>query len=128
MSDREIVVRTVEGGGYRNSVSAGPHRLESDGGADIGGKDAAPQPFDLLLGALGACTNMTVTMYAARKGWALRGVEVRLTRDPEKGIRRTIRFDGDLDAEQRKRLLEVADKCPVHKALVAGVPVSTEPA
>ena len=126
--DREVVVRTVEGGPYLNEAAAGPHRWTADGGPDIGGGDAAPAPFDMLLGALGACTNMTVKMYAARKGWALRSVEVRMARDPEKGIRRTIRFDGDLDAEKRKRLLEVADKCPVHKALVGGVPVATEPA
>ena len=126
--DREVVVRTVPGGPYRNEVVAGPHRWTADGGTDIGGGDASPGPFDMLLGALGACTTMTVTMYAARKGWPLRGVEVRMTRDPEKGIRRTIRFEGDLDGEQRKRLLEVADKCPVHKALVGGTPVATEPA
>ena len=126
--EREVVVRTVEGGPYRNEAAAGAHRWPADGGTDIGGGDAAPAPFDLLLSALGACTNMTVRMYADRKGWALRGIEVRMTRDPQTGIRRTIRFDGDLDADQRKRLLEVADKCPVHKALVAGIPVVTEPA
>ena len=126
--DREVVVRTVEGGPYRNEVAAGPHRWQADGGPDIGGGDAAPSPFDLLLGALGACTTMTVRMYAARKGWDLRGVEVRMTRDPEKGIRRVIRLEGGLDPDQRKRLLEVADKCPVHRTLVAGVPVATEPA
>jgi putative redox protein len=126
--EREVVVRTVAGGTYRNEISAGPHRWTADGGTDIGGDDAAPAPFDLLLAALGACTTMTVTMYAGRKGWDLRSVEVRLTRDPGKGIRRVIRFEGSLDAEQRKRLLEVADKCPVHKALVGGTPVATEPA
>ena len=126
--EREVVVRTVDGGGYRNEIAAGPHRITADGGADIGGEDSAPAPFDLLLGALGACTTMTVRMYALRKGWDLRSVEVRLSRDPEKGIRRTIRFEGALDGEQRKRLLEVADKCPVHKALVGGVPLATEPA
>ena len=126
--EREVVVRTVEGGAFLNEVSAGPHRWTADGGTDIGGADAGPAPSDLLLGALGACTTMTVKMYAVRKGWALRGMEVRLTRDPEKGIRRVIRLDGDLDADQRKRLLEVADKCPVHKTLVAGIPVVTEPA
>jgi putative redox protein len=120
--EREVVVRGVDGGALRNEISVGPHRLASENG------DAEPRPFELLLGALGACTSMTVKSYADRKGWPVTGLEIRLTRDPEKGIRRTIRIDGDLDAEQRKRLLEIADRCPVHRALVGGVPVHTEPA
>jgi len=120
--EREVVVRTVEGQGLRHEVSVGPHRVA----ADV--TEGAPRPFELLLGALGACTSMTVKSYADRKGWPVKAIEVRLTRDPEKGIRRTIRIEGNLDAEQRKRLLEIADRCPVHKALVGGVPVLTEPA
>jgi putative redox protein len=87
----------------------------------------------MLLGALGACTSMTMRMYAGRKGWALRSVEVTLERrkvEGEKGARdevlRGIRMEGDLDAEQRRRLLEIADRCPVHRALSEGTRVVTE--
>jgi putative redox protein len=131
--EREVVVRTVEGGGpFADSIAVGPHRLSADEPAGAGGGDAGPAPFELLMAALGACTSMTLRGYAARKGWVLRSVEVRLTRvrgepgaKPENEIRRTLRMEGDLDGDQRKRLLEIAEKCPVHRALTAGTPVKS---
>lgn len=129
----EVVVRTVEGGGpFRNEVSIRGHRLAADEPAAGGGGDAGPAPFELLMAALGACTSMTLRGYSARKGWVLRAVEVRIARvrgepgaKPENEIRRTLRIEGDLDGDQRKRLLEIAEKCPVHRALTAGTPVKT---
>ena len=128
-----VVVRTAEGGRYLHEVEAGGHRLTADEPAEAGGTGRGPTPFEMLLGALGACTSMTMRMYAERKGWALRSVEVTLERrkvEGEKGARdevlRGIRMEGDLDAEQRRRLLEIADRCPVHRALSEGTRVVTE--
>jgi putative redox protein len=126
--ERRVVVRTAGPSGLRHEVEVGSHRLAADAPASEGGGDAGPAPFEYLLAALGACTSMTMRMYAGRKGWDLRGVEVSLERvrlDPGPGpgneIRMSIVLEGDLDADQRKRLLEIADRCPVHRALVHGV-------
>jgi len=131
--DPEVVVRTAaDGGPFRNEVSVRGHRLTADEPAESGGGDAGPAPFELLMAALGACTSMTVRGYAARKGWDVRAVEVRLTRvklearpGPENEVRRVLRLEGDLDEAKRRRLLEIAEKCPVHRALTAGTPVKT---
>ncbi len=89
-----------------------------------GGGNQGPSPTQLLLSSLGACTAMTVRIYAARKGWQLTGVEVQLEFNPEgsaagdaNDIRRTITLRGNLSPEQRERLLDVANKCPIHKVL-----------
>jgi len=128
----EVVVR---GGpsGFAQEIAAGPHRLVADEPPDVpGGTDTGPTPYDLLLGGLGACTSMTLRMYADRKKWPLTGVETRLrhsrihAKDCEEcestsgridRIERTITLEGDLDDEQRARLLEIADRCPVHRTL-----------
>ena len=102
----------------------------------MGGLDSGPGPYDLLLAALGACTSMTVRLYADRKQWSLKRVMVRLKHgriyatdcadcETKEGmidhIDRTITFEGELDAEQRQRLMEIADKCPVHRTLTSEV-------
>ena len=137
---RTVVVRTVAGGKFANEVSVGGHRFPADEGEDVGGSDRGAAPFELVMAGLGACTSMTLRMYADRKGWDLQGVEVTLTRTQREGgapgdstpgagqeneIRREIRLAGDLDADQRKRLVEIAAKCPVHKALAGGVAITT---
>lgn len=126
--ERAVVVRTEEGGRLRNRVAVGGHEVVSDAGSGSGGGDAGPTPFELLLGALGSCTAMTLRMYAARKSWDLRAVEVVLAHEPveaETGpkfrVRRIVRLTGSLDADQRARLGEIADRCPVHRALTGGV-------
>ncbi len=126
-----VVVRTAGEGRLTNEVLVGGHRLWADEPAVAGGADRGPSPFEYLMAGLGACTSMTLRMYAARKGWDLRAVEVTLERVPLEGegpgneVRRAIRLEGDLDADQRKRLLEIAGKCPVHRALTEGVRVVT---
>lgn len=134
-----VIVRS--GPGLLQHIQAGPHTLIADEPVSAGGTDAGPDPYALLLAALGACTSMTVRMYASRKGWGLREVEVELDigrvyaedcthcEEPRAmidRIRRRITFVGDLDAGQRVRLAEIAKKCPVHKSLAAGLRIEDE--
>ncbi|HXE89358.1 MAG TPA: OsmC family protein [Terriglobales bacterium] len=136
---REVV---VEGGGEgpKQEIRIGPHRLVSDEPASAGGADRGPTPYDLLLAALGACTAMTVSLYARRKAWALESVRVRLrhlkihaadceeceTREGKiDRIERDVEFQGSLDPEQRARLLEIAEKCPVHRTLTSEISIKT---
>ena len=91
------------------------------------GKNTGPTPTDIVLMALGGCTAITVRMYAARKEWTIDRIAVRLRWAPEfTAIERMIEIDGPLDAEQRARLLAIAEKCPVHKILTGGVAVRTD--
>ncbi|MFD9903634.1 OsmC family protein [Streptomyces sp. NPDC059063] len=138
-----LVVVSENGiGPYGQRVRAGHHLLAADE-PEPAGADSGPSPYDLLLAALGACTSMTVRMYADRKGWPLEKVTVSLRnrRIHAAGcaacdggnrqvshITREIRLDGALDADQRRRLMEIAEKCPVHRTLTAGAVISTTPA
>ena len=134
-----VTVRS--GPGLLQHIEAGAHTLVADEPVAAGGTDAGPDPYTLLLAALGACTSMTLRLYAGRKGWALRDAMVQLEigrvyaedcahceepRAMVDGIRRRITLIGDLDAAQRVRLAEIARKCPVHKTLVAGLRVEDE--
>ena len=124
---RDVSVAS-DGTKFGQDITIGGHVLKADEAADKGGGDAGPGPHEMLLGALGACTSMTMRGYAERKGWALRRVHVALTGGPVDGkyaITRQITMEGDLDAEQRQRLLEIADKCPVHRTLTGEVTVQT---
>ena len=120
-----IVVVTENGKGrYQQAVSAGQHQLIADEPASMGGGDAGPAPFDFIMSGLGACTSMTLRMYAERKSLPLTGISVALSHDKievdgvmRDRISRDITLEGDLSEEQRQRLLEIANKCPVHRAL-----------
>jgi uncharacterized OsmC-like protein/alpha/beta superfamily hydrolase len=136
----EVRVAETGAGRFAQDVHIGRHRLRADEPESFGGNDAGPGPYDLLLASLGACTSMTLRMYAERKGLPLDRIEVRLTRDKihaedckdcetREGkldeIRREVRIEGELDAAQRSRLLEIADKCPVHRTLTSEIKIRT---
>ena len=112
---------------YRTEIAMGAHRLVADEPPALGGQAAGPAPYDLLLASLGACTAITLRMYADRKAWPLETVEVglRLTGGPDsRRIDRTLKIVG-LDAEQRTRLADIAERTPVTLTLKAGLPIDT---
>jgi putative redox protein len=127
MAERMITVTVEEtgAGAYTQSIKASAHDLSADEPVDVGGLDTGPSPYDLLLSALGACTSMTLRMYANQKKWELKRVTVKLTHKKEPDadnkktdiITRDITLEGNLDDAQRLRLLEIANKCPVHRTL-----------
>lgn len=113
---------------FAQQVHIGPHCLTVDEPLEVGGQNSGPTPYELLLSALGACTSMTVTMYAVRKGWPLEGVTVNLRHGKGQGAMKEGRIDiiereiilvGELSPEQRERLLDIAERCPVHKTLLS---------
>jgi putative redox protein len=113
---------------YAVSLLAGHHRLLSDEAAEMGGKDAGPAPHELLCAALGACTAITLRMYAQRKAWPVRAVrvDVRLAlQGMERSITRRLRLEGDLDEAQRARLVDIAERTPVTLTLKQGVSITT---
>lgn len=139
-TDQQVVVHTSKDG-YTSEILAGKHHLLADEPEDVGGQNLGPTPYDLLVSGLGACTSMTLRMYADRKEWPLTDVVVHLKHekrhaqdceDVEKKepkldhIDRYIELHGDLSDEQRARLMEIADKCPVHRTLHSQVVVNTE--
>ena len=134
-----VIVRS--GPGLMQEIQAGGHGLRADEPVAAGGTNAGPDPYALLLSALGACTSMTLRLYAAHKGWPLGEVVVELDiarayaedcahcEDPRAmvdQITRRITVSGALDPAQRTRLGEIAKKCPVHKTLMAGVRMQDE--
>jgi putative redox protein len=136
----EVIVAEAGTGKYEQTISAGRHRLRADEPVTAGGADNGPSPYDLLLAGLGACTSMTIRMYAAQKQWPLSGLSVKLTHakvhaedcadcDTKTGkidrIEREITIEGDLDAAQREKLLEIANKRPVHRTLHSEVWIPT---
>ena len=133
---------TVEGSrkSLAQDVRVGNHRLASDEPVPLGGGDTGPTPYELLLAALGACTSMTLHMYAQRKGWPLEQVKVTLHHDRVHAkdcadcetkvgkidhLSRHIHLEGPLDSEQRHRLLEIANKCPVHRTLSSEIRITS---
>ena len=140
MTATDVIVRG-DASGFAQEITVGPHRLTADEPIEVGGKDTGPSPYDLLLAALGSCTSMTVALYARTKKWPLESVTVNLRhskiyatdcRDCETKegkidrIEREIHLVGKLDPEQRKRLLEIADKCPVHRTLRSEIDIQTK--
>ena len=134
-----VVVRTGQGG-YRSEIEAAGHLMVADEPVSVGGSGDGPTPYDYLLAGLGACTGMTLRMYADRKGWPVEAVTVRLRHSrrhqadcvscesPTSRIdvlEREIAIVGALDDDQRKRLLQIADQCPVHRTLESGFRIET---
>ena len=139
MAQRTVVVEG-KASGLVQEVMAPPHNLLADEPAEAGGSDRGPTPYDLLLAALGACTSMTIAMYARRKGWPLESVRVTLRHDRVHAadcadcetkvgkidhIDRDVELYGTLDDAQRSRLLEIAEKCPVHRTLESEIKIAT---
>ena len=135
-----VLVRETHGGKFQQEILSGPHRLLADEPVKLGGLDSGPGPYDFLLAGLGACTSMTIRLYADFKKIPLENVSVRLTHDKIHAkdcencddkvakvdhIERAITLEGPLDAEQRKRLMEIADKCPVHQTLELKIDIHT---
>jgi putative redox protein len=113
---------------YAVALKAGHHRLTADERPDLGGQDAGPAPYELLCAALSACTAITLRMYAGRKGWPLTGahVDVRFARENDvERLDRTLRFEGDLDAAQRARLADIAERTPVTLTLKRSMAITT---
>jgi uncharacterized OsmC-like protein len=135
-----VIVRETRRGLFQQEIISGKHHLLADEPENAGGLDTGPGPYDLLLAALGACTSMTLRLYADRKQLPLTRTQVRLRHsriyakdcaecETKEGmidrIERVITFEGDLSAEQRTRLLEIADKCPVHRTLKSEIDIRT---
>jgi uncharacterized OsmC-like protein len=135
-----VIVRETRRGLFQQEIIAGRHRLTADEPVNVGGLDSGPGPYELLLAALGACTSMTLRLYADRKKLPLARTEVRLRHsriyaidcaecETKEGmldrIERIITLEGDLSAEDHKRLLEIADKCPVHRTLKSEIDIRT---
>ena len=145
LTEAEEVVVVGGASGFAQEIQARRHRLRADEPASFGGTDTGPSPYELLLASLGACTSMTLRLYADRKGWPLEGVRVRLahdrvhardcdlcTDDERSGggqidrIRRKVEVLGELAEDQRGRLLEIAEKCPVHRTLTGKIKIASE--
>jgi len=111
-------------------IKAGQHELLSDVATSLGGTDAGPSPHEILEAALGACTSMTLQMYAARKKWDLTScdTEVKFVREDKERVvlERIIHLRGNLDEMQRQRLFEIAEKCPIHEVLTRGAEVQSK--
>jgi putative redox protein len=132
----EVIITSV--GYLKNEVTAGKHRFFADEPIEAGGGDTGPDPYSLLLAALGACTSMTLQMYAKRKGWPLEKVEISLrhsqihaedcrrcaTKEGKLSrIERYVSLTGPLSDEQKARLLEIAERCPVHRTLTSEIEI-----
>jgi putative redox protein len=136
MTDNPTATVESADGTYAQRIKARSHDWAAGEPVGVGGTDSGPTPYELLLSALGACTSITLEMYAARKGWPLDKVHVTLehSREERAGendgkpvdmIDRIVRLEGALDDEQRAKLIEIAEKCPVHRTLTNQININT---
>ena len=138
-SPSNLIVRG-SAAGFAQQIEIGPHRLKGDEPAAFGGTDTGPSPYDFLLAALGTCTSMTISLYARRKGWPVEDVTVSLHHskihatdcaecETKVGridrIEREIQLAGALTNEQRAKLMEIANRCPVHQTLTSEINIRT---
>ena len=134
-----VIVRGTAAG-FAQEVEIGSHELHADEPVSYGGTDTGPSPYDLLLAALGSCTSMTIGLYARKRGWPLENITVSLRHskihaqdcddcETKEGkvdrIEREIHLDGSLTEEQRAKLMEIADRCPVHQTLTSEINIKT---
>lgn len=139
-TDQQVIAH-LGNKGYTTEIKAGQHRLVADEPESVGGNDFGPSPYQLVSSALGACTAITLRMYANRKNWPLDNIKVHLNHAKvynedcenceDKNVKidrfeRILELEGDLDNDQRNRLLEIANKCPVHRTLHQEVKVDTK--
>jgi uncharacterized OsmC-like protein len=139
MNEPDVVVRGAASG-FAQEIVIGPHRLTADEPIEVGGTETGPSPYDLLLAALGSCTSMTISLYARTKKWPLESVTIHLRHsrihaadcrecETKMGkidrIERKIHLIGSLEPEQHEKLLEIADKCPVHRTLKSEIDIQT---
>jgi putative redox protein len=140
MTDTHRVTVRGQADALAQEIVVGRHRLSADEPTSLGGTDTGPNPYDLLLAALGSCKSITVTMYARRKKWPLESVTVRLRHEKVHAndcesceskdvlldrIECDLEFSGSLTTEQRTRLLEIANRCPVHRTLTSEIDIRT---
>jgi putative redox protein len=136
MSENPTATVESSDGTYAQAIKARMHEWAAGEPVEIGGTDNGPTPYELLLSALGACTSITLEMYAARKGWPLDKVHVTLEHSKEERagendgkpvdmIDRLVRLEGALNDEQRAKLIEIAEKCPVHRTLTNQININT---
>lgn len=116
---------------YQTHITSGKHVIWADEPPENGGQDEGMEPFELLLASLGSCTAITVRMYADRKGWALERIQItlKLVQDTKKKVTRIhkrIDLTGALSDEERKRLVEIADRCPVHRLMTSPLELTSE--
>jgi len=127
----EVIIEETGQGDFQVEVSAGGARFLADEPVNAGGLGAGPTPYDLLSAALGACTAMTLRLYTRRKGWPVRRIRVGVGhtkaagQQPPDAFVREISLDGELTLEQRQRLIQIAERCPVHDSLKRGASIST---
>jgi putative redox protein len=126
MARAKASIGTVD---YSTAITTGHHRLTADEGPELGGKDAGPAPYDLLISALGACTVITLRMYAERKQWPVTAVhaDIHFRRGDDKveSIDRVLHIEGAVDAEQRKRMADIAERTPVTLTLKRSLEIHT---
>lgn len=127
----ESVTVSVGPQAFATLITARSHAVPADEPGELGGKDTGPMPYELLLGALGSCKAITMKMYADRKGWELESVRIELKHERPEGrtgperITARIAIEGDLTDDQRARLLEIAEKCPVQRTITGELTVES---